>query len=517
MFALAVRQAARQRSLEHAASQRIPLWDDAAVRNASQGAQGRLSIAAPYATKLDDIAGHTYHGAPDDLARFGLAIAHELNPGIPAVEHLREGLRTRAALIAAELRNAKRPLVVSGTGCSSRAVIEAAANIAWALCVGDRQASLGFVVPECNTLGLGLLGSSDLETAVQAVQEGKADTVIVAENDLYTRLERTAVDEFLARVRHLIVIDHIETRTASRAEVTLPAATFAESDGDLVNNEGRAQRFYQVFVPEGGIQETWRWLRDIITASGGSGGRSWEGLDDVITSLATTLPEFSAIPDIAPPAGFRIAGMRIARQPHRYSGRTAMFANRTVFEPRPSRDPDSPLTFSMEGFPGQPPSPLITHFWYPAWNSPQAINKFQAEVGGPLRGGDPGKRLIEPSSSAPRFFQEVPAAFAPGKDTWLLVPFQQIFGSEQLSSLAPGIAERAPGPFVGLNPDRARDLAIAEGEEVQVQVANVTLTAPVRYVRGLPEGVACLPAGLADMPVMALPAPGRIIRSGGRP
>jgi NADH-quinone oxidoreductase subunit G len=513
MLALAVRQAARRRSLEHAAAQRIPLWDDAAVRNASQGKQAPVSIAAPYATRLDDIAGHMYHGTPDDIARFGLAIAHELNRELPAVEELREGVRSRAAAIAAELKNARRSLVVSGTGCSSTAVIEAAANIAWALCTADRQASLSFVLPECNTLGVALLGGSDLESAVKAVQEGKADTVIVTENDLYSRMEQTRADTFLAQVKHLVVIDHIESPTAARAEVTLPAGTFAESDGDLVNNEGRAQRFYQVFVPKGEIQESWRWLRDIMTASGSPGGRSWEGLDDIIASIATTLPEFSAIPDIAPPAGFRIAGMKIARQPHRYSGRTAMSANRTMFEPRTPRDPDSALTFSMEGYPGQPPSPLISHFWYPAWNSPQAINKFQAEVGGPLRGGNPGIRLIEPSSAAPRFFGAVPQAFAPARNTWLLLPLHQIFGSEQLSSLAPGIAERALRPFVGLSPDAARDLDIAEGDEVQVQVGHSSFTLPVRYLHGLPEGSAALPVGLPNMPVISLPAAGTMTRS----
>ena len=31
----------------------------------------------------------------------------------------------------------------------------------------------------------------------------------------------------------------------------MPAGTFAESDGTLVNSEGRAQRFFQVFVPAG--------------------------------------------------------------------------------------------------------------------------------------------------------------------------------------------------------------------------------------------------------------------------
>ena len=64
LLALAVRQAGRSGRSSMPAEQRIPLWDDAAVRNASQGMPGRVSIAAPYATKLDDIAAHCITAHP---------------------------------------------------------------------------------------------------------------------------------------------------------------------------------------------------------------------------------------------------------------------------------------------------------------------------------------------------------------------------------------------------------------------------------------------------------------------
>ena len=52
----------------------------------------------------------------------------------------------------------------------------------------------------------------------------------------------------------------------------------------------------------------------------------------------------------------------------------------------------------MEGYYGEhTPPPLIPRFWAPGWNSVQALTRFQEEVNGPLRGGDPGRRLIEPS------------------------------------------------------------------------------------------------------------------------
>jgi NADH-quinone oxidoreductase subunit G len=297
------------------------------------------------------------------------------------------------------------------------------------------------------------------------------------------------VDQFLARFKHVIVLDCIETETTAKAELALPAATFAEGDGTYVSSEGRAQRGFQTFVPPEPIEESWRWLQD------------WASLDDAIAELTRALPQFEGIQRAAPPATFRIAGQRIPREPHRHSGRTAVLANITVHEPKPPEDPDSPLAFSMEGYPNQPPPPLIPFFWAPAWNSIQAVNKFQSEVGGPLRGGDPGVRLIEAAGGAAVvFFAEVPSPFEARPGEWLLVPIYHIFGSEELSRWAPGVAELSPEPYVALNP---RD-ASALGGEVECLGARL----PVRPAPDLPAGIAGVPAGLApflgfDFPMWA--------------
>ena len=58
----------------------------------------------------------------------------------------------------------------------------------------------------------------------------------------------------------MIVLDHLANPTTEKAELVLPAGTFAESDGTFVSSEGRAQRFFQVFVPQTMFQESWRWL-----------------------------------------------------------------------------------------------------------------------------------------------------------------------------------------------------------------------------------------------------------------
>ena len=60
----------------------------------------------------------------------------------------------------------------------------------------------------------------------------------------------------------------------------------------------------------------------------------------------------------------------------------------------------------MEGAPGHPPGSLIPFVWSPGWNSIQSTNTYQKEIGGPLRGGDPGVRMFEPDAVArPVLFQ----------------------------------------------------------------------------------------------------------------
>ncbi len=41
-----------------------------------------------------------------------------------------------------------------------------------------------------------------------------------------------------------------------------------------------------------------------------------------------------AIQDVAPDAGYRVHGLKIAREPRRYSGRTAIRAPLSVHEPK---------------------------------------------------------------------------------------------------------------------------------------------------------------------------------------
>ncbi|MGD0234849.1 MAG: NADH-quinone oxidoreductase subunit NuoG [Syntrophorhabdales bacterium] len=514
MLDLALRQSVRQKPLEIATNMKIPLWDDSGVRNAVQNERGPLFIAAPQGTMLDEIATATYRAAPYDIARLGCAVARAIDPHAPEVSEPDEAVRSLAERIATALAGANRPLVISGPGCGSLAVIRAAANVVQALHAKGVPAELCFTAPECNSLGLALMEARPLKAAFDAVEKGEADAVIVLENDLFRRAEDARVTRFLEGCKHVIVLDQLTTPTTTKADYVLPAATFAEADGTLVNNEGRAQRSYRVSPAPEGVLESWRWLTEVSLSSGRKEAASWKDPDGIISALAEALPVFAPVTAAAPPASFRIAGQKIPRQPHRYSGRTAMTANISVNEPKQSEDMDSPLAFSMEGYEGIPPSPLIARFWAPGWNSVQAVNKFQSEIAGPLLGGDPGKRLLEPraESAGHGYFQEVPEPFQQRPDEWLFVPSHHIFGSEELSALSPSIAERIPAAYVGLNPEDASGLGAKEGERVELAVGTVRNELPCVFRSDVPAGVALLPVWLPNVRTVLLPAWGTIRR-----
>ncbi|WP_447980156.1 NADH-quinone oxidoreductase subunit NuoG [Candidatus Nitrospira bockiana] len=490
-LALALLQAIRQQPMGLVDALGIPRWHDAAVRGATHDRKGPLFIIGHRRTWLHDFA--TEHAAltPADTARLGFAVAHAIDANAPAVAPLEATLQSLAGRIAEALSAARRPVVIAGMGSGDEGVIHAAANVAWALHRSNSAAKVCYAVPDCNTIGVAVMGGVTLEAAYEQLESGERAVLIVLERDLSRELGTETAERVLGRARQVIVLDGVETPTTRRADVLLPAATFAEGDGTFINYEGRAQRFYQVFVPGGDVQEGWRWLHDLASMRGEPPG--WKNLDDVIRTLATEMPMFGGVTHVAPPSDVRFAGRKVPRQPERYSGRTAMFADVSVHEPKPAEDPDSPLAFSVEGYRGRLPSPLIPQFWAPGWNSNQALNKFQREVGGPLREEVPGVRLIQPADGSRDYFTDIPPAFAPRPREWLLLPFHHLFGSEELSGRAPAIRARVPRPSVAVHPDDARRLGLDAGRDAIITIGARTYRLPVALSPGIPKGAAGVP------------------------
>ncbi|MFI7964371.1 molybdopterin-dependent oxidoreductase, partial [Acinetobacter baumannii] len=437
----------------------------------------------------------------NDIARLGFAVAAAVNGEV--VSGLDEDAKAFAQTIADTLKAANKPLIIAGTSLQDASIMEAAAQLTQNL---GSKAGLSLVVPEVNSMGLALFGGLSLEQAFAQ----DYDTLVIVENDLFRRLPAAQVKAALDKAETVIVLDHSETETVKQADIVLSAASFAEGDGTVVSQEGRAQRFYQVYdpsyyKPEYAIKESWRWLHAIETGIKGK-AVDWTLLDDVIESIVKNVPVLEAIQDVAPDAGYRVHGLKIAREPRRYSGRTAMRAPLSVHEPKQPTDPDSALTFSMEGYVGpQKASSLVPFAWAPGWNSPQSWNKYQDEVGGHLKGGDSGVRLFDRLAKRPARSYVAPVPVVANPESFRLVPMHHIFGSGEFTIKTPAMETRIPEAVFAVGEQDATRLNLQEGQRITVKAGETTVSLPVQVIEYLPTGYIGYPVGLAPMVSLAEP------------
>lgn len=505
-IALALRQAVKGKGREIARKLKVDLWQVAAVQTLAQNERYPLLITSLDSTRLDDVASGTLHAPHADQARLGFAIAHLLDGSAPALTDLAPELQALAASWAALLGNAKKPLIIAGTGARSQALLEAASNIARALKGRGQAVELALVAQETNSLGLAMLAgnAAPLEAAFDRIEREEKLALVMLENDLYRRAPRSRVDAAIDRLQHLLVVDHQDTGTAQKANLVLPAASFAEADGTLINMEGRAQRFFQVYAPafydaDIQVRESWRWLAALQGVLDRKPLR-WNTFDEVSSACAASTPLLTSMREAAPNAGLRIRGMKLAREPHRYSGRTSMLADQNVSEPRVAQDPDSPFNFSMEGYAGaRQPLQQVPFAWAPGWNSPSAWNKFQDEVGGNLRAGDPGRRLLEAGEDSLGWFDTVPAPFS-AKEALQVVSYDQLFGGEELSARSPVIQARMSEPVLVLNPADASRLALSAGSQVAFSWGGHHWRLTLRLSEHLTAGLVGLPLGVNGLP-----------------
>jgi len=510
MMALSVRQCIRNKSIGMAAKIGIPEWNDAAVRELNHGVKSPLFIASPVTTKLDDVATETWYTAPGDIARLGFAVASAIAPAGSADIQTDKSMKAMAVKISDALLAAENPLIVTGIAGGSIDMLNAIAHICSAFSGMNKKLSVAVAFPECNSAGLGMMEGRHLENALEEIDKKPPEVLVILENDLYRRLPAKTADRIFEKCPHVIVLDHMMHATALKADLVIPSAVYAESAGTIVNHEGRAQRYYSALPAKDPVKENWQWITGMMNLSG-KNIHAWHKFDEVVASLAEAYPAFSAVRDQMPEAGFRFYNEKIARQTSRFSGRTAINANQDVSEPRPPRDVDSPLKFSMEGYRGYPPAELIPYYWAPGWNSAQAINKYLKEPDGSVWDGNPGIRLFSGAMALQEnISHSVPGPFASRAGELFFVPVHRIFGSEELSAHGHSISELIPKPFVLVSIRTAGQFNLSDKTIYKFSIGEITLEAVILTDQHIPDGIAGISMLLPEMPFINLPAWGGV-------
>jgi formate dehydrogenase major subunit len=117
---------------------------------------------------------------------------------------------------------------------------------------------------------------------------------VIGENPVQSDANENHHEHLFSSLDFLVVQDIFMTKTARMADVVLPAAaSWAETEGTVVNGERRVQRVHRVVDPPGEARPDEWIVRDIANRMGA--GWEYETAEDVWNEVRRVAPNFSGI------------------------------------------------------------------------------------------------------------------------------------------------------------------------------------------------------------------------------
>jgi NADH-quinone oxidoreductase subunit G len=374
-LALSIRQSVKNIPLQKAQKKAISSWNASAVKTFIGNDHGPLFVATPQATWLDEIASLSlrYNTEQSEQLLNSMVTLLE-NKNTSSSDKLQQAIE-----IVTALKNCKSVAIICGTTEGSEKIINLCARVSSILNNNNIKSGIYCVVPDANSIGSAILADKSYEEIFSNPLD--ATNIIALEPD------DTMMDRYsgrLSEIENFIVMQHTKNNITKISNACIPISTIAESDGTLINAEGRMQRYFSVMLSKENIAPSWQWLSEI------SENLSFQQIQEAISS---EIPLLKKIKEVAPNPQYRINGKKIPRQTPRFSGRTSMLANITLHEPKPAEDVNSPLAFSMEGTSLNEDATLTSFYLKPGWHSVQASYKIFNELDNAARAKSSGIRI----------------------------------------------------------------------------------------------------------------------------
>ncbi|QJC31796.1 NADH-quinone oxidoreductase subunit NuoG [Enterobacteriaceae endosymbiont of Donacia tomentosa] len=501
---LAIRQAIKKNT-EIINKKEIPYWHANAIFNLKGKSFNSLFITSINKTSLNDISSWSYYTTIDNQVNFAFALSYYIdNKTINPL--IKKDIQNKIVKITEVLLNARKPLIISGTSLGSLDLIMASYAIVHSLNKKRKNTGLFYVLNTVNSMGIGLINGKTLNNILN--KSNNIDTIIIMENDLYYYEERDKLDVFFKSIPNIIVIDHVFSPTTQKAHIVLPATNFMESSGTVINNECRAQRFFQASNPfyynkKNQRKSSWKWIYSIYAKINNL--KEKINLDNLIEECEKKIPILNGISNAAPKANYRVYNRKFARSPIRYSGRTSILANINIHEPKQPEDKDTIFNFSMEGnYNSDINCTHLPFLWAPGWNSLQALNKFQKEIGVSSKYNAIGFKIKKKHNNNINIKKNNVFKKFKISDKLLIVPCYNFFNSNSLVQKSSLIKEYFSNYYAFLNNKDAMKLGILNNCLIKIYCLNNIIQLKTFISTSLHQGLIGVPLGTPGIPLSFL-------------
>jgi len=130
----------------------------------------------------------------------------------------------------------------------------------------------------------------DLTQLLRMENSRKLQLLCLFEQDLTKTLGEAWTKKFLPQFEYVIYVASNENETSVLSHLTLPSATYAETEGTFTNFEGRVQKINQAVEPLGDSLPTWQIVSKLACALGYR--YNYENAEEVFGELAERVVEF---------------------------------------------------------------------------------------------------------------------------------------------------------------------------------------------------------------------------------
>lgn len=127
-----------------------------------------------------------------------------------------------------------------------------------------------------------------------AAQKGELKALyVMGENPLMSDPDTSHIEQALSNLDFLVVQDIFLSETAQKADVVLPAASFAEKDGTYTNTERKVQLGSKAVSPPGQARADWQIICDISNLAGYP--MNYESPAEILKEINALTPSYGGI------------------------------------------------------------------------------------------------------------------------------------------------------------------------------------------------------------------------------
>ena len=227
-----------------------------------------------------------------DVPRVGTADASYDDAVAAAASRL--GLAAKAGTLGAILS----PRLASEDVFAWKRVLEAMGGVTLgvrALRRGNDDALLIRADKGANARGAAaIVGPQAIEAGVMDAVRSRRVTTLLVCGDPLDPADTTVVDAAASGFVEVVFCGPFVSGAAENAAVSIPTASWSETDGTYVNFEGRAQRLRRCHLPRGEARPGWRVAADLAAAAG-LPSPGWTDTEAVLADLARSVKAFDGI------------------------------------------------------------------------------------------------------------------------------------------------------------------------------------------------------------------------------